>query len=105
MEQVLAFSALQAGVGYLAVAGTAVIWANVAAQVVSRIGVKPVLIFGMSMLTLPPLRHPVSVEGSYWADLFPGFLMLGVAIPFAFVPITIAALAGTKPRRPASPRD
>src|SRR4029453_11111756 len=30
------------------------------------------------------------------ADLFPGFLILGVAIPFAFVPITIAALAGTK---------
>ncbi len=25
-------------------------------------------------------------------DLFPGFLILGVAIPFAFVPITIAAL-------------
>ena len=40
----------------------------------------------------------VSVGGSYWADLFPGFLVLGVAIPFAFVPITIAALAGTKPQ-------
>jgi MFS family permease len=39
----------------------------------------------------------VSVDGSYWADLFPGFLILGVGIPFAFVPITIAALAGTKP--------
>jgi hypothetical protein len=40
----------------------------------------------------------VSVDGTYWADLFPGFLILGVAIPFAFVPITIAALAGTKPQ-------
>ena len=40
----------------------------------------------------------VSVDGSYWTDLFPGFLILGVAIPFAFVPITIAALAGTKPQ-------
>ena len=46
----------------------------------------------------------VSVDGSYWADLFPGFLILGLAIPFAFVPITIAALAGTKPRRPGSRR-
>jgi EmrB/QacA subfamily drug resistance transporter len=98
MQQVLEFSALRTGVGYLAVAGTAVIWANVAAQAVSRIGVKPVLIFGMTMLTLGLLYFTqVSVEGSYWADLFPGFLILGVALPFAFVPITIAALAGTKP--------
>jgi EmrB/QacA subfamily drug resistance transporter len=99
MQQVLGMSALRTGFGYLAVAGTAVIWANVAAQAVNRIGVKPALIFGMSMLTIGLLYFTqVSVDGSYWADLFPGFLVLGVAIPFAFVPITIAALAGTKPQ-------
>ncbi|HYY33970.1 MAG TPA: DHA2 family efflux MFS transporter permease subunit [Gaiellaceae bacterium] len=97
MQQVLEFSPLKTGVGYLAVAGTAVIWANVAAQVVNRIGVKPALIFGMSMLTSGLVYFTqVSVGGSYWADLFPGFLILGIAIPFSFVPITIAALAGTK---------
>jgi EmrB/QacA subfamily drug resistance transporter len=99
MQQVLNLSALRTGLGYLAVAGTAVIWANVSAQVVNRVGVKPTLIFGMSMLTLGLLYFTqVSVGGSYWADLFPGFLILGVAIPFAFVPITIAALAGTRPQ-------
>ncbi|HSE81443.1 MAG TPA: DHA2 family efflux MFS transporter permease subunit [Gaiellaceae bacterium] len=99
MQQVLGLSALKTGVGYLAVAGTAVIWANVAAAVVNRVGVKPALIFGMSMLTLGLLYFTqVSVNGNYWSDLFPGFLVLGIAIPFAFVPITIAALAGTKPQ-------
>jgi EmrB/QacA subfamily drug resistance transporter len=99
MQEVLGFSPLRTGLGYLAVAGTAVIWANVAAQVVNRIGVKPALIFGMSMLTAGLLYFTqVSVGGSYWADLFPGFLILGIAIPFSFVPITIAALAGTKPQ-------
>jgi EmrB/QacA subfamily drug resistance transporter len=99
MQQVLGFSAMKTGIGYLAVAGTAVIWANVAAAVVNRVGVKPALVFGMSMLTLGLLYFTqVSVNGSYWSDLFPGFLVLGVAIPFAFVPITIAALAGTKPQ-------
>jgi EmrB/QacA subfamily drug resistance transporter len=99
MQQVLGFSALKTGIGYLAVAGTAVIWANVAAAAVTRVGVKPALILGMSMLTLGLLYFTqVSVDGSYWSDLFPGFLLLGVAIPFAFVPITIAALAGTKPQ-------
>jgi EmrB/QacA subfamily drug resistance transporter len=99
MQQVLGLSALQTGVGYLAVAGTAIIWANVAAQAVSRIGVKPVLISGMSLLTLSLLYFTqVSPDGSYWADLFPGFLILAVGLMFAFVPITIAALAGTKPQ-------
>jgi EmrB/QacA subfamily drug resistance transporter len=99
MQQVLGFSALKTGIGYLAVAGTAVIWANVAAFAVTRVGVKPALILGMSLLTLGLLYFTqVSVNGTYWTDLFPGFLVLGVAIPFAFVPITIAALAGTKPQ-------
>jgi EmrB/QacA subfamily drug resistance transporter len=99
MQQVLGFSPLKTGVGYLAVAGTAVIWANVAAVAVNKVGVKPALIFGMSLLTVGLLYFTqVSVDGSYWADLFPGFLILGIAIPFAFVPITIAALAGTKPQ-------
>jgi EmrB/QacA subfamily drug resistance transporter len=98
MQQVLGYSPLKTGLGYLAVAGTAVIWANVAAAVVNRSGVKPALVFGMSMLTIGLLYFTqVSVDGSYWADLFPGFLILGIGIPFAFVPITIAALAGTKP--------
>jgi EmrB/QacA subfamily drug resistance transporter len=99
MQQVLGYSPIKTGLGYLAVAGTAVIWANVAAVAVNRVGVKPALILGMSLLTIGLVYFTqVSVDGSYWADLFPGFLILGLAIPFAFVPITIAALAGTKPR-------
>jgi EmrB/QacA subfamily drug resistance transporter len=98
MQEVLGYSPLETGIAYLAVAGTAVIWANVAAAAVNRVGVKPALILGMSLLTAGLVYFTqVSVDGSYWTDLFPGFLMLGVAIPFAFVPITIAALAGTKP--------
>ncbi|MEX0850653.1 MAG: hypothetical protein WD015_04035, partial [Gaiellaceae bacterium] len=38
----------------------------------------------------------VSVGGSYWTDLFPGFLIIGLGLPFAFVPISIAAFAGTR---------
>jgi EmrB/QacA subfamily drug resistance transporter len=99
MQQVLGYSPIKTGVAYLAVAGTAIIWANIAAVAVNKVGVKPALILGMSLLTIGLVYFTqVSVGGSYWADLFPGFLILGLAIPFAFVPITIAALAGTKPR-------
>ena len=99
MQQVLGYSPIETGFAYLAVAGTAVIWANVAAVAVNRVGVKPALILGMTLLTVGLVYFTqVSVGGSYWADLFPGFLVLGVAIPFVFVPVTIAAVAGTKPQ-------
>ena len=69
MQQVLGYSPLETGVGYLAVAGTAIIWANAAAAAVTRIGVKPALAFGMSMMTFGLLYFTqVSVSGSYWTD-------------------------------------
>ena len=98
MQQVLGYSPLKTGVAYLAVAGTSILWANVAAHAVNRVGVKPALVFGMAMMTAGLVYFTqVAVDGSYWADLFPGFLIIGVGIPFSFIPITIAAVAGTKP--------
>ena len=99
MQQVLGLSPLETGVGYFAVAGTAIIWANVAAAAVTRVGVKPALVFGMSLFTVGLLYFTqVSADGSYWKDLFPGFLIIGLGMPFAYVPIMIAAVAGTKPQ-------
>ncbi len=98
MQQVLGYSAMETGVAYLAVAGTAIIWANVAAVAVNRVGVKPALVFGMTLLTIGLVYFTqISVDGSYWTDLFPGFLIIGLGMPFCFVPITIAAVAGTTP--------
>ena len=97
MQQVLGYSAMKTGVSYLAVAGTAIIWSAVASQLVTRIGVKPVLVVGLGMLTAGLLYFTqVSVGGSYVSDLLPGFLLTGVGIGFSFVPISIAALAGVK---------
>jgi EmrB/QacA subfamily drug resistance transporter len=97
MQQVLGYSAMKTGVAYLAVAGTAIIWSAVAAQLVTRLGVKPVLVTGMVALTAGLLYFTqVSVGGSYVGDLLPGFLVIGLGIGFAFVPISIAALAGVQ---------
>jgi MFS family permease len=97
MQQVLGYSAMKTGVAYLAVAGTAILWSAVAAQLVTRLGVKPVLVLGMTLLTAGLVYFTqVSVGGSYVADLLPGFLLIGIGIGFAFVPISIAALAGVE---------
>src|SRR5882672_2206519 len=46
MQQVLGYSPMKTGVAYLAVAGTAILWSAVAAQLVTRVGVKPILVSG-----------------------------------------------------------
>jgi EmrB/QacA subfamily drug resistance transporter len=97
MQQVLGYSPMRTGVAYLAVAGTAIVWSALAAQLVTRIGVKPVLVVGMTALTAGLVYFTqVSVGGSYLGDLLPGFLLISVGIGFSFVPISIAALAGVK---------
>jgi EmrB/QacA subfamily drug resistance transporter len=97
MQQVLGYSPLKTGVGYLAVAGGAIFTSAIAAQLVTRIGVKPVLVIGMTSLTAGLVYFTqVSVGGSYLGDLLPGFLLVAVGLGFSFVPISIAALAGVQ---------
>jgi EmrB/QacA subfamily drug resistance transporter len=95
MQQVLGFSAIQTGVAYLAIALTAVVSSGVSQALVTRVGVKPILAIGMGLLG-GGLAYftQVSVDGSYVSDLLPGFLLIGVGLGFAFVPVSIAALAG-----------
>jgi EmrB/QacA subfamily drug resistance transporter len=98
MQQVLGFSAMKTGVSYLAVALSAIVWSTVAASLVTRIGVKPVLVAGMVVLAAGLAYFTqISVGGSYVGDLLPGFLLIGMGLGFSFVPISIAALAGVEP--------
>src|SRR5256886_2484934 len=98
MQQVLGYSPMKTGVGYLAVAGTAIFTSAVAAQLVTRIGVKPVLAIGMTSLTGGLLYFTqVSVGGSYLGDLLPRFLLIAVGLGFSLLPVSIAALAGVQP--------
>lgn len=97
MQQVLGYSAMKTGVAYLAVAGTSIIWANVAAALVGKVGVRPLIAGGMAILTVGLfLFTQVSVDGSYAANLLPGFLIIALGMALCFVPISIAALAGVK---------
>ena len=99
MQQVLGFSAMETGVGYLAVALTAIVASGAAQALVTRLGVKPVLTIGMLLLGAGLILFTqVSVDGTYVADLLPGFLLIGVGLGFSFVPVSIAALAGVSGR-------
>jgi EmrB/QacA subfamily drug resistance transporter len=95
MQVVLHYSALKAGVAFLATAGTSVVAAGVAQALVTRLGVRRILAIGMLLIAVGQYLYTrFPVDGSYATDLLPGFVAYGVGIAFAFVPVSIAALAG-----------
>ncbi len=97
MQQVLAYSALKTGVGYLLVSGVIIVSAGASQALVNKIGVRTVLATGMALTAIGLVYFSqVSVGGSYLVDLAPGFILTGVGLGFSFVPVTIAALVGVE---------
>jgi len=99
LQQVLGRSAIVAGAGLLAVRGTSILWAQVGARLVTRVGARRVLVAGILAMTAGIASFTrVSPGGSYAADLLPGLLVIGVGIPFLFVSLSSLALAGVPSR-------
>jgi EmrB/QacA subfamily drug resistance transporter len=97
MQQVLGYDALKAGLSYLPLAGGIVLSAGLASGLVTRFGFKPVLVAGL-VLTAAGLIWfaQVSPHGSYASDILGPSLLSAFGLGFAFVPMTIAAVAGVR---------
>jgi MFS family permease len=99
VQQVLGYSALKAGLTFLATAGTVIPVAGLSQALVTRIGVRPVLVAGLALMTAGMLWYAqIPVHGHFASDLLPGYLMVGVGMAFSFIPVSIAALAGVEAR-------
>jgi EmrB/QacA subfamily drug resistance transporter len=99
VQDILGFSPVKTGLTFLATAGTAVVSAGVAQALTTKFGAKPIIIIGLALLTAGMVWYSqIPVHGKYATDLLPGYLMVGVGIAFAFVPVSIAALAGVAER-------
>ncbi len=99
MQQVLGYSAIKAGVSYLPLAVSIILSAGIASQLVTRIGYKQVLALGMVFIAAGLLWFTqISVGGSFAADILGPSLLAAVGLGFAFVPTTIAAVAGVPDR-------
>jgi EmrB/QacA subfamily drug resistance transporter len=94
MQQVLGYSALKTGVAWLATSLTALALAGPAQILVTRASAKLVMAAGMTLVGAGILwATQVPVHGHYWADLA-GPLFLAGSAAFAFIPVSIGALAG-----------
>jgi EmrB/QacA subfamily drug resistance transporter len=95
MQQVLRYSALETGLAWLAASLTSVALAGLAQALVTRISAKLVLAAGMAMIGGGILwATAIPVTGSFWSDLAGPFFVAGAGTAFAFIPVSIAGLAG-----------
>jgi EmrB/QacA subfamily drug resistance transporter len=99
LQQVLGYSPIETGLAYLPLALTIVVVAGVASQLVTRIGFKPVLILGMTMIGVALVWFSqVSVGGGFGADVLGPSMLAGAGLGLAMVPDTIAAMTGVRPQ-------
>jgi predicted MFS family arabinose efflux permease len=99
VQQVLGWSALKTGVTFLATAGTTVIWAGVAQALTTRYGPRPVITIGLVILAGSMVWYTqLPVDGHFWPDLLPPYLIFALGLAFGFVPVTIAALSQVAPQ-------
>jgi EmrB/QacA subfamily drug resistance transporter len=95
MQQVLHYSALKTGVAYIALTLTIIAFSGVAQALVTRLGVRRVLTTGMVVSAAGLVLYAqLPVDGHYFWNLFPAFLLSGVGLALAFVPMSIGALTG-----------
>jgi EmrB/QacA subfamily drug resistance transporter len=95
MQQVLHYSALKTGAAYITFTLAIIGFSGVSQGVVTRIGIRRVLPLGLLVASGAILLYTrLPVNGHYFWDLFPAFLIGGIGFAFAFVPMSIGALAG-----------
>jgi EmrB/QacA subfamily drug resistance transporter len=97
MQEVLHYSALKTGVAYVGLTLTIIVFSAVAQALVTRIGVRRVLPAGLALSTVAlVLFARLPVHGHYFTDLFPAFMISGLGLALAFVPMSIGALTGVR---------
>ena len=70
----------------------------IAQGLVTRFGVRSVLPVGLGFSTVALLLFAqLPVDGHYFWDLFPGFIISGLGLAFVFIPMSIGALTGVRP--------
>jgi EmrB/QacA subfamily drug resistance transporter len=100
MQQVLHYSALQTGVAWLAASLTSIVLAGLSQLLVTRGGAKIVMAAGMTLIGAGALwATQVPVHGRFVGNLLGPFMVAGAGTAFAFIPISIAALAGVEEHR------
>jgi EmrB/QacA subfamily drug resistance transporter len=99
LQNVMHYSPIKTGLSYLPLAVGIIISAGLASQLVTRFGFKPPLIAGLLFVAagLVWFSRVPAPGGSFLGDILGPSLLAALGLGFSFVPVTIAAVTGTRP--------
>ena len=99
MQQVLGYSALKTGLAWLTTSVTSVAFAGLSQWLVTKTSAKLMMAFGMTLIGSGILwATQIPADGNFLHDLAGPFFVTGVGTAFAFIPVSIGALAGITER-------
>jgi EmrB/QacA subfamily drug resistance transporter len=94
MQTVWGYSALKAGVAYLPLTAMIMVGSGAAAQLVSRVGARPLLLAGAPTAAAGLFwLSGISEDGSYATDVLGPMLVLATGLGLLFVPLTLVAMS------------
>jgi EmrB/QacA subfamily drug resistance transporter len=95
LQNVLGYSALRAGMAFLPMALIIIVGAQASARLLTRVGVRPLLIAGTLLAGLGFLwLAQIQPDSTYWANVFGPALMVSAALGVLFTPLASAGTAG-----------
>jgi EmrB/QacA subfamily drug resistance transporter len=100
LQQVLGYSAIEAGLAFLPMTAGIAIASTIAGRLATRVGAGRVLSGGMTLIAIGMLGFSfVSSDGSFLRDVLVPGVVTAFGLGFSFVPVTIAATAGVERSR------
>jgi EmrB/QacA subfamily drug resistance transporter len=95
LEADLHYSAIRAGLAFMPLTGVIFASSRVTPKLLARIGVRPILLFGLSALVIATvwISRSTPTDG-YWASLFGPLLLMGLGAGCCFMPLSVTILTG-----------
>jgi len=99
VQDILGFSPLQAGISFLPMTAALFAVSRLSPRLLARFGPKPLMVVGL----LPAVAgmawlSRISPDSTYVSGVLGPMLLLGTGMGVAFVPLTMASLAGVRPQ-------
>jgi EmrB/QacA subfamily drug resistance transporter len=92
MQNLLGYSALEAGVRFLPATAVIIVTAPIAGRLADRIGPRPLIVTGLSLLAVSLyIQTHITVDSGYGL-LLPAFMVMGVGIGLTMSPMSTAAM-------------
>lgn len=95
LQEILGYTPIKTGVSFLVIPIAVAITATNVPRLIQRIGYKPILMVAPLVVSAGLFwTSHIPVDGTFWGNVAPGMILLGLGMGATFVSVTIAATSG-----------